>query len=115
MFLHGTQEAQYLLRWRLWFRYPTQTRQIFSVVLSSSFLGDVPSWIFFVLISSLFLGDVPSGYYQQHSILSAGDCGFVSNVDSPLSPPNNVASFLRSARNTSGDSSGPSFLETNWS
>ncbi|KRZ85901.1 hypothetical protein T08_13438 [Trichinella sp. T8] len=29
--------------------------------------------------------------------------------------PNNVASLLSSARNTSGDSSGPSFLETNWS
>ncbi|KRX38293.1 hypothetical protein T06_8436 [Trichinella sp. T6] len=30
-------------------------------------------------------------------------------------PPNNVASLLSSARKTSGDSSGPSFLETNWS
>ncbi|KRX51850.1 hypothetical protein T09_4632 [Trichinella sp. T9] len=29
--------------------------------------------------------------------------------------PNNVARLLSSARNTSDDSSGPSFLETNWS
>ncbi|KAL1243232.1 Small ribosomal subunit protein [Trichinella spiralis] len=65
--------------------YPTRTRRIFSVVLSTSFLGDVPS-LYYKKHSTLSAADRAFWYYQQHSILSAGDCGFASNVDSPLSP-----------------------------
>ncbi|XP_003377901.1 conserved hypothetical protein [Trichinella spiralis] len=76
-------------------QYPTQTRRIFSVVFSTSFLDDVPSWysrstvpsplvivvlyptrtrrIFSVVLSTSFLGDVPSLYYKKHSTLSAAD------------------------------------------